>query len=180
MRKPISKKVRFEVFKRDNFTCQYCSARPPLIPIEVDHIIPVSKGGLNDMDNLITACFDCNRGKGAKELTCSPETLKEKHEKSKLAHSQYLQYKKLQAKKKKEVSIEILNIQEVYQTIYPDYSFTEKFNLSVKDFIKKLGYFEVEQAMEKACLKTFSEDDALKYFCGICWNKIKGDIPKWK
>lgn len=61
----ITKKIRFAVMKRDNFTCQYCGAHGEGVVLEVDHIIPISKGGTSDMDNLITACFDCNRGKGS-------------------------------------------------------------------------------------------------------------------
>jgi 5-methylcytosine-specific restriction endonuclease McrA len=58
---PVSKKTRFDVFKRDFFTCQYCGLTPPAAVLEIDHIHPVSKGGKNGIDNLITSCFDCNR-----------------------------------------------------------------------------------------------------------------------
>jgi hypothetical protein len=67
-RKAISKKVRFEVFKRDAFTCQYCGKAAPDVILHVDHIEPVSKGGGNDILNLITSCADCNGGKGATKL----------------------------------------------------------------------------------------------------------------
>lgn len=46
-RKAISQTLRFEVFKRDLFTCQYCGKRAPDVVLEVDHIKPVSKGGSN-------------------------------------------------------------------------------------------------------------------------------------
>jgi len=62
-RKSISKKVRFEVFKRDKFICQYCGRHSPNIILEIDHVEPVSKGGSNDILNLITSCKECNRGK---------------------------------------------------------------------------------------------------------------------
>ena len=68
-RKPITKSVRFEVFKRDSFKCQYCGESAPDVILEVDHIVPVAEGGENDMMNLITSCKDCNRGKGKKKLT---------------------------------------------------------------------------------------------------------------
>ena len=68
-RKSLSKKVRFEVFKRDNFTCQYCGGKAPQVVLEVDHIEPVSKGGTNDILNLVTSCFDCNRGKSDRRLS---------------------------------------------------------------------------------------------------------------
>jgi hypothetical protein len=67
-RVPISKGKRFEIFARDGFTCQYCGLRPPDVILEVDHIEPVAGGGSNDDVNLITSCFDCNRGKRAKRL----------------------------------------------------------------------------------------------------------------
>ena len=67
-RKPISKKVRFEVFKRDDFTCQYCGKKPPEAVLHVDHIVPVAEGGSNDVLNLVTACSDCNLGKGKRLL----------------------------------------------------------------------------------------------------------------
>lgn len=59
----LTKKIRFEVFKRDGFTCQYCGDSAPKVVLNVDHIIPVSAGGDNNMMNLITSCFDCNQGK---------------------------------------------------------------------------------------------------------------------
>jgi hypothetical protein len=62
-RKPLSKKVRFEVFKRDSFTCQYCGKSAPDVILHADHIMPVSKGGDNDITNLITSCESCNQGK---------------------------------------------------------------------------------------------------------------------
>lgn len=65
---PLSKKTRFEIFKRDGFTCQYCGQQPPAVKLEVDHIDPQSKGGSDDEINLITSCFDCNRGKAARKL----------------------------------------------------------------------------------------------------------------
>lgn len=67
-RKPISKKLRFEVFKRDSFTCQYCGAQAPDVVLHVDHINPVAGGGENDIMNLITSCEPCNAGKGARTL----------------------------------------------------------------------------------------------------------------
>lgn len=57
-------KLRFEIFKRDNFTCQYCGRKSPDVILEVDHIFPKSKGGLNKKENYKTACKDCNIGKG--------------------------------------------------------------------------------------------------------------------
>jgi hypothetical protein len=59
----IGKRVRFEVFKRDSFKCQYCGATAPDVLLEVDHIQPSSKEGSDEILNLITSCEACNRGK---------------------------------------------------------------------------------------------------------------------
>lgn len=59
--------IRTRIFKRDNYTCQYCGERG--VKIECDHVIPVSKGGSSTDDNLKTACFKCNRSKRDKTLS---------------------------------------------------------------------------------------------------------------
>jgi hypothetical protein len=80
----ITKKNRFEVFKRDNFQCQYCGRDSPEIVLEIDHIEPKSKGGTDDIFNLITSCYDCNRGKRYTKLTDKNEIKKQKEELKKL------------------------------------------------------------------------------------------------
>jgi len=67
-RKSLGNKVRFEVFKRDLFACQYCGASAPDVVLEVDHIHPVSKGGDNSLLNLVTSCEACNSGKSNRLL----------------------------------------------------------------------------------------------------------------
>lgn len=68
----ISKGLRFDIFRRDGFTCQYCGWKPPDVILEVDHIMPVSEGGGDEPENLVTSCFNCNRGKGTKLLKTMP------------------------------------------------------------------------------------------------------------
>jgi hypothetical protein len=67
-RKSLGKRLRFEIFKRDSFTCQYCGKQPPEVVLVIDHINPVASGGDNDPLNLITACEVCNQGKADKQL----------------------------------------------------------------------------------------------------------------
>lgn len=57
----IWKSIRHRIFQRDDYTCQYCGERGK--KLECDHIIPVARGGQHDDDNLVTACFACNRSK---------------------------------------------------------------------------------------------------------------------
>ena len=65
----VSKRTRFEIFKRDNFTCQYCGRTPPAVVLEIDHFVAQANGGGDEEENLLTSCFDCNRGKGANPVT---------------------------------------------------------------------------------------------------------------
>ena len=56
------------VYRRDNFTCQYCNKRRKKDKLSIDHVIPKSKGGKSSWTNCVTACFDCNNRKGDKTL----------------------------------------------------------------------------------------------------------------
>lgn len=63
----VSDSLRYDVMRRDGFRCCYCGATTnDGIKLEVDHIVPVSKGGKSEMENLQTLCERCNRGKGTK------------------------------------------------------------------------------------------------------------------
>lgn len=64
---PIS--LRFAIFKRDMYKCRICGVMAnESKKLEIDHITPVKKGGGNDMENLWVLCFECNRGKGTKDI----------------------------------------------------------------------------------------------------------------
>jgi 5-methylcytosine-specific restriction endonuclease McrA len=61
--------LRFDVFIRDQFRCRYCGVSVDDGAIlHADHVIPESKGGPTTMENLVTACIDCNLGKSDKDL----------------------------------------------------------------------------------------------------------------
>jgi hypothetical protein len=171
-RTAVSKKVRFEIFKRDDFTCAYCGSKPPKTVLEVDHILPVSKGGTNVLDNLITSCFECNRGKSNISLQSIPTLLEDKAIIAAAKSEQYKAYLK-HVKQIEKFNLQLVDMVEAaYNDFYPDYYFMPKFRNDIKMFIDKLGVTAVCEAMRIACSK-FDEDQSLKYFCGICWNKIR-------
>jgi len=60
---PVSVSLRFAIFERDEFTCQYCGATAPDAQLVVDHVMPVARGGGSDPDNLVASCARCNQGK---------------------------------------------------------------------------------------------------------------------
>jgi len=174
----LSKKKRFEVFKRDGFQCVYCGKTPPMVILEVDHILPKSKKGTDDYENLITACFDCNRGKGANLLNVHPVDLEAKNKILNEKKLQYKEYQKLIKSFEVAINNEVETVNCTYTGHFPGLVLSNKFkNTSVKFFIQKIGLISVVDAMHRACFK-FSdycngETICLKYFCAICWNQIK-------
>lgn len=60
---PVSRRLRYEILRRDGHTCRYCGASAPDVELTVDHVTPVALGGRDDPDNLVTACKPCNSGK---------------------------------------------------------------------------------------------------------------------
>lgn len=64
----IPPSVRVSVLHKDDYKCLFCGRSSQQVQLEVDHIVPFSKGGSNNLNNLQTLCTDCNRGKGARLL----------------------------------------------------------------------------------------------------------------
>jgi predicted restriction endonuclease len=62
-RKALSKRLRLLILERDGYKCCLCGRTAEEVKLEVDHKIPVSKGGTDSINNLRTLCIDCNRGK---------------------------------------------------------------------------------------------------------------------
>jgi 5-methylcytosine-specific restriction endonuclease McrA len=74
--RPRVKLSKREVFRRDNYTCQYCGRQTPHLTI--DHVVPRHKGGGHRWDNLVAACPPCNRRKGGRSAAEAQMTLKRK------------------------------------------------------------------------------------------------------
>ncbi|WP_394824339.1 HNH endonuclease [Pendulispora albinea] len=58
--------TRRNLMFRDAHQCQYCGKRPPLRELNIDHVLPRSRGGMDSWENLVTACRVCNLRKGWK------------------------------------------------------------------------------------------------------------------
>jgi len=178
-RETITKKIRFEVFKRDGFRCVYCGGEPPKVILEVDHIDPVSKGGSNDINNYVTACFDCNRGKSNIKLNKIPSKVSENLEVLKEKEEQLAEYRKFINKINRRVKKDINDISKIYLTQYVKWGFSDNFKkTSLKKFLSLLPKHEVEESLHIAISRfPTDEDNVIKYFCGVCWNKIKEEDP---
>lgn len=73
-RSNISAGLRTKIFERDEYRCTYCRRLGSQLEVSeylhVDHVIPESKGGKTEPENLTTACSTCNMGKSDNETTC--------------------------------------------------------------------------------------------------------------
>lgn len=70
----VSKRLRYEVLRRDNHACRYCGATAPDVKLNVDHVIPQALGGSNAPTNLVASCADCNGGKTSSMPNAMPVT----------------------------------------------------------------------------------------------------------
>ena len=176
MRKAISKKLRFDVFKRDGFVCAYCGATPPTVVLQVDHIHPVVEGGTNTIDNLITSCQPCNIGKGANVLTNIPTSLKEKAAAIAEQEAQIKGFYEVMQEQEDRLNAEMWLIADIIDSGSPERGMDRGWLASIKRFLKTLSYFEVLNAAEIARAKfKYGGKKAFLYFCGVCHNKIRGE-----
>lgn len=178
-RKALTKNVRFEVFKRDKFTCQYCGASAPDVILEVDHIKPVSKGGTNDIMNLVTACKACNSGKTNRELSDDSAVKLQKKQLDDLQERR----EQLEMMLKWRDALET-QIQEEIDSIDSLFASRTKWSMSdvgrnnMRKIITRFGYNAAYEAAEIAIDQYYHGNEnswryAFDKIGGICYNRKK-------
>lgn len=148
----IKKSVRFEVFKRDKFTCQYCGAQAPDAILHVDHIHPVSEGGTDDPLNLVTACRDCNLGKGAKLLADDTATKKRKKMLDELQDRRE-QLEMLFEWQRSLIDLEseeVEQLKKIWHDLVPGYVINEHGTRQIRQWRKKFSTVEIIEAIRSA------------------------------
>ena len=170
----ISKRVRFEVFKRDAFTCQYCGATPPKVILHLDHIHPVSLGGANDGDNLVTSCQACNLGKSDVPLSSVPKTLEDRAVEVAEREEQIRGYNEVLRARAERIEDECWQVARILERDPELRSYGRADLLSIKRFIERLPLQDVLDAAEVTNANwPQSGGRHFRYFCGVCWNKIR-------
>lgn len=178
-RKGLSKRLRFEVFKRDGFRCTYCGATPAQSILHVDHVEPVSKGGTDEPCNLVTACADCNGGKSnvpldRRKLAPSMSTEDAAEHAEQLRAYLALQREIAGAKR------DLVAIAEEHWEDAAGWELTARQRVSIRTFVDRLGVEEVMRAIDIAASKfeagtAYQAGKLFAYFCGICWRWIRGE-----
>lgn len=165
----VSKTLRFAIFDRDDRTCRYCGQTAPDVKITVDHVIPKTLGGRDEPENLVTACWDCNIGKGA--ASPSAEVVADVAEDT-LRYAQLA--KQAWAVRVEEIERERSYTDEASESI--DFPVPPEWRSSIGRFYT-LGV-PLEAVQEAARLASdkwqYSRSmDRFKYMCGILWNQCR-------
>jgi hypothetical protein len=177
-RKTISKKLRFEVFKRDSFKCQYCGRVAPDVILNVDHIDPVASEGSNDILNLITSCFDCNAGKSDRKLSDDSAMVKQRDQLESLQERReqlemMIEWKKGLDDLDDEAVDKLL---DYWKSLAPGWSLKQEFRGKFSKLIRKFGVKAIMDAMRIAADQyvVFDGKTATCDSWGIAWGKISG------
>ena len=177
----FTKRARYEIFRRDKFTCRYCGAKAPDVQLQVDHVMPVALGGETTPDNAVTACADCNSGKSATPADAPiVEDVREHDLKfRKAVRDSLLRF----------VEEETANEDEVdsWAEKFVDYwcdnltvmdktparmleSFDRWYSLGVPD---ELIFYAMKQTGAYSRGQAWSVDRKWRYTCSIIWNRIE-------
>lgn len=173
-RKAISKKVRFEVFKRDSFKCQYCGASAPDVILEVDHIQPVAKRGKNDIMNLLTACKGCNAGKSDRLLDDSTAVSKQKAQADRLSERR-LQLQMMMEWRNGLIGIkeqELAEAEKYWRTL-TRHLLTDRGRDEIRKILKTHTIAEVCDAMEVCDQQYSDKQHAFRKISGVCYVRSK-------
>lgn len=182
-RKNIGKRLRFEIFKRDAFTCSYCGRTPPAVTLEIDHVVAVAQGGDNDPANLATSCFDCNRGKASGDLTAVMPTTAEVMARRKELESQVEEYNRFLTGLREHMEERVVYIGGDWHNRFKrrknQWVFGPDRAQSIRTFLKRMPEAQIWEAMDIAFSRKpvvgGDDGDTWRYFCGVCWSMIKGD-----
>jgi hypothetical protein len=154
----------------------YCGSHPPKVVLHVDHMLAVANGGGNDMDNLITACSGCNLGKAAVPLSAVPQSMKERAAEVAEREKQLSGYQAIFEARRQRLEDETWSVLKILRGAFCD-SVPMDVLLSVKRFVEALGVHETTDAAQIAvgavAARRVRYDDKFRYFCGVCWGRIR-------
>lgn len=172
----ISKRLRFEVLRRDDFRCRYCGLTASDAELHLDHVIPSSLGGEDKPENLVACCKDCNAGKAAS----GPDegTVADVAEDA----ARWAAAMRLVAEEEYDEQCAIANACSAWTESWDAWTFGGEPAWAPADWRESIGQFvraglsatEIEERVDY----TMSRHDVAargkwKYFCGSCWGVLR-------
>jgi hypothetical protein len=172
---PVSRRLRFEVLRRDGHTCRYCGAKAPDVALTVDHVIPTTLGGGDEPDNLVAACQPCNAGK----TSIAPgSALVDDVEADAIRWASALKmaawYRKIDREVMDEQVAEFDAAWSCWRLGNTDELVPREggWEDSVERFLS-LGLTQEEMTkLIRVSMNKVRGDDAWRYFCGCCWRAV--------
>ncbi|ANN16215.1 hypothetical protein SD37_11565 [Amycolatopsis orientalis] len=174
----VTKRLRYEILRRDNHACRYCGATAPDVELTVDHVVPTALGGSDAPTNLVAACKACNAGKSASSpdapvvADIAADALRWG---AALAYAAKVQLGELLADQR---------ITDWFDEKWTDWRTgggqgdvlprPADWEQSVLRFIAAgLTFDVVEQSLKVAMQNSRIAPDATwRYFCGVCWRRV--------
>jgi hypothetical protein len=173
----ISKRLRYEILRRDNYTCRYCGATAPNAALTIDHVIPEALGGGDDPSNLVAACSDCNGGKSASnpDATLVADVA-----------ADALRWAEAMAVVAQERAAHRVHMTQIYDKFLAKWN-TWTYRRGIKDYTVDIpgGWQQsisrfIEAGLELDDLSDLIDvamgartPDPWRYFCGCAWRRIK-------
>lgn len=168
----VSKRTRYEVLRRDNFTCRYCRSTDGALT--VDHVTPVALGGSDEPSNLAACCKDCNAGKAS----TSPDAATVAD-----VDADALRWSQAIAKAAEITEADARETQELGQWFAEEWlALSPQWADLPRDYAATIAQFQSlglsRISLREAIIATanrygVSQSQKWRYFCGICWNKIR-------
>lgn len=179
----VSKRLRYEILRRDNHTCRYCGESAPDVKLTIDHVVPVSLGGSDKPGNLVAACPDCNAGKAAS----NPDApVVENVSDDAIRWAKAIEQASAIRQKARGAEFEfykrfVESCRHIWETNpaarFPSIESAGGPLAATRTLIEfhsaGLDLPELVDAMSIAMMnERISEDDLWRYFCGVCWRKV--------
>lgn len=175
-RKPVTKRLRYEILKRDGHRCHYCGATADDGPLVVDHVIPVALGGPTEPTNLVTACRDCNAGKSSTnpddDLVANVDSLA-------IAMADALRLVNQQRMEDRDaLESDVRHFRHLWDN-WHDYKgnalpLPGGWQATIERFLGLgLDDYDFEKFIEIAMGSKARQEGVFAYFCGVCWNTIR-------
>lgn len=172
---PVSRRLRYEILRRDDHACRYCGGRAPDVPLTVDHVLPIALGGSDDPSNLAAACRDCNAGKSS-VAPDSPIVANVSDDAIRWLRAMALAAQ-MQAQDRDQLDAYIARIDEMWrQSIRHDQHYPRPADW--RDSAQRLYEQGLELEVVKYAIDVTSRQERVpfgrlwNYFCGICWRRL--------
>lgn len=150
--------------------------------LEVDHVLPRSEGGGDELENLLTACWDCNRGKGATVLDSSVTTLdlEEQTDLIREKERQIREYNLAKREQRERRNNEFAHAWNYWFELWDADTLPRYYTpweSALRDWIDEIGLEEVEDAMDITAARfDYLTKRALAYLAGVCRQKAEARV----